>query len=355
MTDKTARVRKFSVGLCGALAGAVLALFSASAAQATPPAAHAQHVKGSMNSPISITLTGSDQDGDSLTYQIVQSPAYGTLSGTPPNVAYSSSHTEPSDSFTFRVSDGTYASAPATVMVDRFIEPNLNNVAPVGHNQVVSVDVSGGPVAITLTGSDAEEDSLQFEIQEPNCTGALSGTAPNLYYDPTGCYETDGFNFKVKSADGRSSGDLARVDIYLIDNLQYSALADSPGDPSGPTANAGGDIELKLNKAHDIRGTYHDPLGRPLFYESWWCDCGSGSDCTLENADSNFATLTPTAEKTFKCTYIVETGEEPNIYYGSDSMTVNAPSATTGSVILLAVFSALIGFRYTRKSVRNNA
>ena len=364
MTDKTALVRQPAFGLCGLLTGVILALFSVSAAwaQATPPAAHAQHVKGSMNSPISITLSGSDQDGDSLTYEIMQAPAYGTLSGTPPNVTYSSSHAEPSDSFTFRVSDGTHASAPATVMVDRFIEPDLNNVAPVGHNQVLAVDITGGPVAITLSGSDAEGDPLEFQFEQSDCPGALSGTAPNLSYDPSGCWYTDSFNFKVQSADGRSSGDLARIDIYLIDPALSSPTAIAPGESPGPAANAGGDIDIKPNKPHTLNGTYSDPSGAGLSYEYWECNCGS--DCTLENPDTATPTLTATrgiGEEedgyNFTCTYSVETEGEPHGGYDDDSIRVevNAPSARTGSVILLASFCALIGIRYTRKSAGKNA
>jgi hypothetical protein len=350
MTDKTALLRKSAFGLCGVLAGVILALFSVSAAmaQSTPPAAHAQHVKGSMNSAISITLSGSDQDGDSLTYEIIQQPAYGTLSGTAPNVSYSSSNAEPSDSFTFRVSDGTHVSTPATVMIDRFIEPAKNNVAPVGHNQVLAVDISGGPVSITLSGSDAEGDPLEFQYEQPNCPGALSGTAPNLTYDPTDCYETDGFNFKVQSADGRSSGDLARIDIYLIGTYQPTALDDAPG----PTANAGGDINIGLNDPHTLNGDYNDPIGRPLVYEDWYCNCEP--DCTLEGDDPAAPTLTVTTEGEYNCWYSVETGAEPDLFYASDTMTVDAPSARTGSVLLLASVCALIGMRYTRKSAVKN-
>jgi large repetitive protein len=36
----------------------------------------------------SITLTGSDPDGDPITFAIVQSPAHGVLTGTPPTLTY---------------------------------------------------------------------------------------------------------------------------------------------------------------------------------------------------------------------------------------------------------------------------
>ena len=188
-------------------------------------------------------------------------------------------------------------------MIDRFIEPGLNNVAPVGHNQVLAVDISGGPVAITLSGSDAEGDPLEFTFEEPNCAGALTGTAPNLSYDPSTCWETDGFNFKVQSADGRSSGDLARIDIYLIEDSLTSPTAAAPGDAPGPTANAGGDIDIGIEDPRDLFGEYHDPIGRPLVYNDWYCNC-EPNNCTLENYPT-YARLTATAEGTFTCWYSV--------------------------------------------------
>ena len=66
----------------------------------------------------SITLTGSDVDGDALTSAIVSSPSHGSLSGTPPNVTYTpATDYTGGDSFTFKVNDGRVDSAPAIVSV----------------------------------------------------------------------------------------------------------------------------------------------------------------------------------------------------------------------------------------------
>ncbi len=84
-----------------------------------PPVADDQWVTTTTAVPKEITLTGSDADGDPLTFHIVTMPAHGSLSGTPPNVTYTSddSHNG-SDSFTFKVNDGKTDSAPATVTIE---------------------------------------------------------------------------------------------------------------------------------------------------------------------------------------------------------------------------------------------
>ena len=54
------------------------------------------------------TLVASDPDGDALTYIIISGPSHGTLSGTAPNLTYTpAANYNGSDSFTFKVNDGT--------------------------------------------------------------------------------------------------------------------------------------------------------------------------------------------------------------------------------------------------------
>ena len=67
---------------------------------------------------VNITLTGSDTDGDTLTYSVVNDPTNGTLSGTAPNLTYTpNDNYNGADSFTFTVNDGNTNSAPATVSI----------------------------------------------------------------------------------------------------------------------------------------------------------------------------------------------------------------------------------------------
>ncbi len=77
------------------------------------------------NTPVSFTVSASDPNGGTLTYSIVTPPVNGALSGTLPNVTFTPTlGFYGNDSFTFKVNDGTFDSAPATVSI-RVIPPPL--------------------------------------------------------------------------------------------------------------------------------------------------------------------------------------------------------------------------------------
>jgi hypothetical protein len=83
-----------------------------------PPVAVGQNVSTTQETPIDITLTGLDEDGDELTFEIISGPDNGTLTGTAPHVTYTPDDGYVGeDSFTFRVFDGEEYSDPATVNI----------------------------------------------------------------------------------------------------------------------------------------------------------------------------------------------------------------------------------------------
>lgn len=67
---------------------------------------------------VDITLIGIDQEGDTLTYTVVSQPSLGVLSGTAPDLVYTSGGTSGTDTFTYRVSDGQLDSPDATVTIN---------------------------------------------------------------------------------------------------------------------------------------------------------------------------------------------------------------------------------------------
>lgn len=84
----------------------------------TKPVANSINVTTNQNTSKSFVLTGSDTDGDSLTFSLVTTPSSGSLSGTVPNLTYApNSGFTGSDSFTFKVNDGTVDSDVATVSI----------------------------------------------------------------------------------------------------------------------------------------------------------------------------------------------------------------------------------------------
>jgi len=89
-----------------------------------PPTADKVYVSTEENKPVSVKLTGSDPDAPNwfmllvkpVTYSVVTQPLHGTLSGTAPDLTYTpAAGYIGTDSFTFKMSDGTADSAPATV------------------------------------------------------------------------------------------------------------------------------------------------------------------------------------------------------------------------------------------------
>ena len=159
---------------------------------------------------VSITLAGSDLDGDPLTYFVVTGPCHGCLSGTAPNLIYTpKANFNGSDSFTFKVNDGTADSALATVL----ITVTAVNDPPVANDCSVTIQ-EDTLTPITLSGSDLDGDSLTYCVLTGPCDGCLSGTAPNLVYTPEANFSgSDSFTFEVN--DGTVYSAVATVSITV--------------------------------------------------------------------------------------------------------------------------------------------
>ncbi len=88
------------------------------------------------------------------------------------------------------------------------------NHEPVANGQSVAV-VYNGSAAITLTGSDLDNDPLTYTVTTPPAHGNLTGTAPNLTYQPEANYSgPDSFAFKVN--DGQVDSAMALVSINVL-------------------------------------------------------------------------------------------------------------------------------------------
>jgi hypothetical protein len=89
------------------------------------PAAVAKTASVQSGQSVGITLSGTDVDGDTLTFALVTNPASGTVSGAPPNVTYTpNSGFTGADSFTYRVSDAALSSPAVTVSITVTAAPN---------------------------------------------------------------------------------------------------------------------------------------------------------------------------------------------------------------------------------------
>ena len=129
----------------------------------TPPIADDQTVITLKGNPIEITITGSDPDGDPLTFFLSKLPDHGGLSGTSPKLLYSpSAGFVGMDTFTFTVYDGLLTSNTATVTI-HVVEPSCLQVAPANLNQTQQADVIS-QMALTLTNTCDVE--VSFNLME---------------------------------------------------------------------------------------------------------------------------------------------------------------------------------------------
>ncbi len=84
----------------------------------TPLVAEPQTLTTAYQTPLTITLHGRDVSNLPLTYEIIEQPHGGTLSGTSPNLTYHPfANFSGADGFTFRVSNGTSTSRSATIAI----------------------------------------------------------------------------------------------------------------------------------------------------------------------------------------------------------------------------------------------
>jgi VCBS repeat-containing protein len=145
----------------------------------TPPVATpVDAITTPKNTSKSGTLTGTDADGDTLTFSKVADPTSGTViinsDGTytyDPNIDYTGA-----DSFTFKVNDGTVDSAPATVSI---------TVTTVACNAYAMFSVPSGILPLTVTFiTSSTVGTLSFDYGD-----GKSGDSATHTYDNPGTYK----------------------------------------------------------------------------------------------------------------------------------------------------------------------
>ncbi|HSP42338.1 MAG TPA: Ig-like domain-containing protein, partial [Luteolibacter sp.] len=187
-----------------------------------PPVVFSRMVSTPSDTPLAVTLSAKDPDGDALQYRIVSQPMKGRLSGTAPNLTYTPNpRVSGSDSLSYQVNDGTVNSGIATIFISLtaptkqnrppvFTEPHINRstgttdtfytctplagtaVDPDG--DLVAYEKSSGPAWLevapdgTIAGtptSDAEGLNT-FTIRARDPEGAFSEAVLEIEVEATG-------------------------------------------------------------------------------------------------------------------------------------------------------------------------
>jgi len=199
----------------------------------------------------SFTPSANDADGDTLTFDIVNLPAWasfdtatGRLFGTP-----SAGDAGVYADITITVTDGQAQAALGPFAID--VRAVASNRAPVISGSPATSVNEGAVYEFTPSASDADGDALVFDIANPpswasfdTATGRLSGTPAS---DDAGTYE----NIVISVSDGQDSSSLSAFAITVqavvtnsaptisgnpakavTEGTQYSFTPDA-GDPDG--------------------------------------------------------------------------------------------------------------------------
>ena len=189
------------------------------------PTADPKAVTTPEDTPVAVTLSGTDPEGSNLTYSVVTPPGRGVLQGAGAGRTYlPATNSFGEDSFTYKVNDGLVDSAPALVRIT--VTPV--NDPPVAQPQAVA-GLWNTPLNIVLRGSDVEGSNLTFAVVSGPTNGILSGTGAGRVYRPaTNFAGTDAFTFKAN--DGELDSALAVVSIVITNS---GSLFDEPDRGGG--------------------------------------------------------------------------------------------------------------------------
>lgn len=183
--------------------------------QNNAPTANNNNTGAEIGVPLTISLRGSDVDGDNLTYEVVASPSKGSISAISGNSLTYTASSVGNDQFTFKVSDGKLFSNVATVSIVNSAVSSSNTAPTARHSSLTSnVNV---PFTLSLIGNDADGDSLNYEVISGPSQGNLGAITGNrVTYTPNSGYKgNDSFTFKV--FDGKEYSNNATVSIAIAD------------------------------------------------------------------------------------------------------------------------------------------
>ncbi len=230
------------------------------------PVAADQRLDTGEDVSVDITLGASDEDGDALTFTVVDQPAHGSLSGSAPDLSYTpNADFNGEDSFTFKASDGQLDSAPATVTISIAAvndAPNAQDDALTVAEGGSATVLDGGETSLLANDSDVEGDSLTLSTTP---VAAPSHGTLTLNADGTFSYTHDGseggsdsFSYSVCDDGSPSQCATATVAITVTPvNDAPMAVADSAVVEVGATVTTleGGATSVLANDSDPEQGT----------------------------------------------------------------------------------------------------
>lgn len=204
-----------------------------------PPVAVGLTLGVQFNTAKSILLSGTDVDGDLLSF-IPTQPLHGTVTGTSPNIFYTpTTGYLGSDSFSFSASDGQFTSAPAVVHLV------VNNTAP---TVVITYPLEGYGLGLNarVTASASDDVSVDRVVFYLDGVAVATDTVPAYSFNWDTTLSANGPHTLTAQAfdDAGYTALSPPVNVFAINNqwaqvmatptsLNFSAVQGSPPPPVG--------------------------------------------------------------------------------------------------------------------------
>ncbi len=168
------------------------------------------------DSSVSGSFSGSDSDGDPLSYILVSLPKHGTLTGSAVKFIYTpDANYNGEDSFLYKLNDGKIDSNLATYTLH--VTPA--NDAPAAKN--ISLQTTDQNITqITLDGDDIDGDNLNYTIITQPSHGTLSQQNEKILYTPqSGFSGSDSFTYKVNDSKVDSNIATVQIDVAATNHI----------------------------------------------------------------------------------------------------------------------------------------
>ena len=213
-----------------------------------PPVANPQSLAALEDTPLPIALTGSDPDGDPLSFTVTRFPTNGVLSGVAPNLVFTpGTNFFGADAFEFKVNDGRLDSPVARVSFDvqSVDDPPVVRLGP---NQLLNWPSN----SVTLTGTVIDDGQpapaagqilAWTQLSGPGATGfnpagftnALPDTWPLVTnaFASAATFSTSGVYVLRLTATSAQTNAFREVTV----TVNHAPIVDAGGDQIAPSTN----------------------------------------------------------------------------------------------------------------------
>ncbi|MBN2591131.1 MAG: tandem-95 repeat protein [Sedimentisphaerales bacterium] len=188
-----------------------------------PPVATDENISTKEDTPVSITLKGSDPEGNVLTFTKLADPAHGKLSGTEPNLVYTPNENFSGvDSFSFKVNDGVFDSNSAFISIT--ITPE--NDPPVAQDDFIEIKEDTEMISINVLENDTDIDGDQLALlgAAEGRSGSIIISSDNktIIYTPTKNFSgSDNFTYTVSDSKGGTDTGSVRIQVIGVNDPPY--------------------------------------------------------------------------------------------------------------------------------------